>query len=379
VYSFFLRTILSLGIFFVCGGPAEAKEFIRVLIIRDAFQCRVSGQELALRDLTTGRALFKKTRISSLTIQRERGPRLRVLGHPLSARAFLLTSTRGPLVINGRPYRDKLKILPGPNGDLWAINELPLEEYLGGVVHCEISSQWPWEAVKAQAVVARTYATYQRGNRAAELYDVDSGVSDQIYEGIGREDLQSRKAVGETAGELILYQGCPIFAVYHSCCGGETESPEYLWPGYFPYLKGIACHFCSDSPHFLWNYPVDSEKLLRTLKLAKFLGSEVSGMEITERSQSRRVLKLTVTSNSGQLEISGKDLRRLLGYDFLRSTNFMVQKKDNGYLFSGLGWGHGVGMCQWGAKGMAEKGMDYRSILKYYYQNVEIGKIRGMP
>ena len=371
-----MGTILSLGIFFVCSGPAEAKEFIRVLIVRDAFQCKVSGQELALRDLTTGRAFFKKTRFSSLTIQRERGPRLRVLGHPISARAFLLTSTRGPLVINGRQYRDKLKIFPGPNGDLWAINELPLEEYLGGVVHCEISSQWPWEAVKAQAIVARTYATFQRGNRAAELYDVDSGVSDQIYEGIGKEDLQSRKAVGETAGELILYQGRPIFAVYHSCCGGETESPEYLWPGYFPYLKRTVCHFCSDSPHFLWSYPVDSEKLLRALKLARFRGSEVLGIEITERSQSRRVLQLAVTSESGQMEISGKEFRRLLGYDFLRSTNFMVQKKDNRYLFSGLGWGHGVGLCQWGARGMAEKGMDYHSILKYYYQNVQVGKIR---
>jgi stage II sporulation protein D (peptidoglycan lytic transglycosylase) len=244
------------------------------------------------------------------------------------------------------------------------------------VVHCEISSQWPWEAVKAQAVVARTYATFQRGNRTAELYDVDSGVSDQVYEGVGKEDLQSRKAVAETEGELVLYQGRPIFAVYHSCCGGETESPEYLWPGSFPYLKTIACQFCADSPHFLWNYSIDSERLRRTLKRAKFLGSEVLGIEIAGRSESRRVLQLTVTSESGQVEISGKDFRRLLGYDFLRSTNFLIQKRDGGYLFSGLGWGHGVGLCQWGAKGMAENRMDYRSILKYYYQNVEVGRIR---
>jgi stage II sporulation protein D len=371
--------ILSLGIFFVCGGRAEAKGPIRVLIVRDASQCKVSGQELALRDLTTGRALFKKTKFSSLTIQRERGPRLKVVGHPLSTGALLLTSARGPLVINGRQYRDQLRIFPGPNGDLWVINELPLENYLRGVVHCEISSQWPWEAVKAQAVVARTYATFQRGNRTAELYDVDSGVSDQVYEGVGKEDPQSRKAVAETEGELVLYQGRPIFAVYHSCCGGETESPEYLWPGYFPYLKTIACQFCADSPHFLWNYSIDSERLRRTLKRAKFLGSEVLGIEIAERNESRRVLQLTLTSERGQVEISGKDFRRLLGYDFLRSTNFLIQKRDGGYLFSGLGWGHGVGLCQWGAKGMAEKRMDYRLILKYYYQSVEVGKLRGMP
>jgi stage II sporulation protein D len=375
VHSFFLRTILSLGIFFICGGLAEAKELIRVLIVRDVSQCKISGQELALRDLTTGRALFKKTKISSLTIQREKGRRLRVLGQPIAAQAFSLTSPRGPLAINGRQYRDKLKIFPGQNGGIWVINELPLEEYLVGVVHCEISSQWPWEAVKAQAVVARTYATFQGENRAAELYDLDSGVSDQVYEGIGKEDLQSRKAVEETKGELVLYHGRPIFAVYHSCCGGETESPEYLWSGHFPYLKGVACNFCGDSPHFLWNYPIDSEKLRRTLNRARLLDSEVLGIEIAERSESRRVLQLAVRSERGQLEISGKDFRRLLGYDFLRSTKFVVQKKEGGYLFSGLGWGHGVGLCQWGAKGMADKGMDYHSILKYYYRDVEVRNI----
>ena len=375
MYSLFLGTILSLGIFFICGGLAEAKGLIRVLIVRDVSQCRISGQELALRDLRTGRALFKKTKLSSLTIQREKGRRLRILGHPIVAQAFSLTSPRSPLVINGRQYRDKLKIFPAPNGGLWVINELPLEEYLVGVVHCEISSQWPWEAVKSQAVVARTYATFQGKNRGAELYDLDSGVSDQVYEGIGKEDPQSRKAVEETRGELVLYHGRPIFAVYHSCCGGETESSEYLWPGYFPYLKGIACNFCGDSPHFLWNYPIDSERLRRNLKRARSLDSEVLGIEIAECSQSRRVVQLAVTSERGQLDISGKDFRRLLGYDFLRSTKFVVQKKEGGYLFSGLGWGHGVGLCQWGAKGMAEKGMDYHSILKYYYRDVEVGEI----
>jgi len=288
-----------------------------------------------------------------------------------------VTSSRGPLVINGRQYRDKLKIFPGPKKGVWVINELPLEEYLVGLINCEISSQWPWESVKALAVVARTYATFQKGNRAGELFDVDSGVSDQVYEGIGKEDSSSRKAVEETGGELVLYEGRPIFAVYHSCCGGETESPEFLWSGYFPYLKGIACSFCIDSPHFSWKYQVGSESLRKTLRTAGFLGSRVSGIEAGERSQSRRVLQLAVKSERGQLEISGKDFRRLLGYDLLRSTNFVVEEKDGVYFFSGLGWGHGVGLCQWGAKGMAERGMDYRSILNHYYRNVAIGKRAG--
>jgi stage II sporulation protein D len=376
VYSFYLGIILSLGIFFVHGGFAEGKELIRVLIVRDVPQCKISGHQLVLRDLKTGRTFFKKTEVSSLRIKREGGRRLRVPGNPVSARAFVVTSSRGPLIINGRQYRDKLKIFPGPKKGVWVINELPLEEYLVGLINCEISSQWPWESVKALAVVARTYATFQKGNRAGELFDVDSGVSDQVYEGIGKEDSSSRKAVEETGGELLLYGGRPIFAVYHSCCGGETESPEFLWSGYFPYLKGTACGFCIDSPHFFWKYQVGSESLRKTLRTAGFLGSRVSGIEPGERSPSRRVLQLAVKSERGQLEISGKEFRRLLGYDLLRSTNFVVQENDEVYFFSGLGWGHGVGLCQWGAKGMAERGMDYRSILNHYYQNVEIGKIR---
>jgi stage II sporulation protein D len=247
-----------------------------------------------------------------------------------------------------------------------------LEEYLVGLINFEISSQWPLEALKAQVVAARTYAFYQRNNRSAELFDVDSGVNDQVYGGVGREDSRSRRAVQETRGELILYRGSPIFAVYSSCCGGKTEEGENMWTGNFPYLRTVDCNYCLDSPHFLWNYSIDGEGLSVALQDT---GSRVLGMEIDERSRSGRVLKITVQTERERRQVSGKDFRRLLGYDLLRSTNFVVTQKEGAYQFSGLGWGHGVGLCQWGAKGMAEAGMDYPSILKYYYQDVKIGKI----
>jgi stage II sporulation protein D len=374
VFFFSLGTILSGGIFFASGGGAEAKEIIRVLILRDVAQFEVSGQDLALQDLKTGRAFFKNAKFSSLTVERKAGSPPQVHGHPISAQGFLLTSPRGLLAINGRRYRDQLKIFPGPNRDLWVINELPLEQYLVGLIRCEVPSQWSGEVLKAQAVVARTYATYQKGNRLDELYDVDSRVTDQVYEGMDKEDVRSQQAVKETEGELLLYQGLPIFAVYHACCGGKTESPEHLWSGNFPYLRSTACNFCLDSPHFLWNYPVGSDTLRRVLESGGFSGPKVLGIEVAQRSQSGRVLQLSIQSEKGRLKISGKEFRRLLGYDLLRSTNFVVRESGGIYHFSGLGWGHGVGLCQWGARGMAEGGADYRSILKYYYQKVEIGK-----
>ncbi len=365
---------MQMGIFFICPWAAEAGEIIRVLILRDISRFTVLGQQMTLRDLHTGQTLFKKHGSFSLNIERKAN-HVRIRKPAVSRSAFLLTSP-APLQINGRQYRDKLKIFPGVNGDLWVINELSLEDYLTGVINSEIYSQWPLEAVKAQAVVARTYAVFQKRNRAGTSYDVEAGVSDQVYGGMTKEDVRARQAVKETEGELLLYRGEPIFAVYHSCCGGQTETPESLWAGNFPYLRSTACNFCLDSPRFLWNYQVSEEDLRKALANAGFGSSPLKEIEIIERSESRRVLQLLVQDEDKRKNLSGKEFRQLLGYDFLRSTNFIINRTGETFSFSGLGWGHGVGLCQWGAKGMAEGGAKYQDILKYYYQNVDLRKVR---
>jgi stage II sporulation protein D len=369
-----LGTAFLGGTFFAAGAKAQAQEIIRVLILRDVAQLEVSGQDLAFQDLKTGRVLFNNTKFCALTVERKAGSSLQVNGHPVSARGLLLTSSRGVLAVNGRSYRGKLKILPGPNRDLWVINELPLEQYLSGLIYCEVPSQWSGEVLKVQAVVARTYATYQKKNHLDDLYDVDCDVTDQVYQGMDKEDARSQQAVRETEGELLLYEGHPIFAVYHACCGGKTESAACLWSGNFPYLRSTACNFCLGSPHFLWNYPVDSETLSRALERGGLAQRKILGIEVSGRTKSGRVAQVCIQAEKGRLKISGKKFRRLLGYDLLRSTNFVVKESNGIYHFSGLGWGHGVGLCQWGAKGMADEGADYRSILKYYYQGVAIGK-----
>jgi stage II sporulation protein D len=381
MHRFFFRWIplVAAAVLGVAGvlvpeKSAEARDKIRVLIVRDASGVKVSGEGLSLHDLKTGVRLFKNTRSSSLTIEREPGSRLRVRGRSLTAQGFQLEARKTPVLINGRYYRNTLKIIPGPNRDVWVINVLPLEEYLVGLINYEISSQWTPEAIKAQVVAARTYAFYQKGARSGEMYDVDSGVSDQVYGGVGREDDRSRRAVRETGGELILHNGKPIFAVYSSCCGGKTEDGELMWSGYFPYLRAVDCAYCMDSPHFLWNYSVDGDRLGMALGGVPSSATRVVKLEIEERSQSRRVLKLAFQTENSRQAMTGKDFRRLLGYDQLRSTNFVMAEKDGSFQFSGLGWGHGVGLCQWGTKGMAEAGKEYHSILKYYYQDVEIGK-----
>jgi stage II sporulation protein D len=373
ILCFFLGIVLSS----VTALPsAEARDLIRVLILHDISSVKVASEGLNLYDLKSGQLFFKNRKYTSLIFERDAGSRVRLRGQNLSAPGFTVEWAGNPISINGRAYRDQIRVLPGPNRDLWVINVLPLEEYLVGLINFEISSQWPMEAIKAQVVAARTYAFYQQANRSGEPYDVDSGVSDQVYGGTGKEDARSRRAMEETRGELILYQGNPIFAVYSACCGGKTESGEYMWAGVFPYLRSTECVYCLDSPYFLWNYSIDGERLASALGNGTVSGARVLGVEIGERSPSRRVLKLWVQSEGARRMFPGKDFRRLLGYDQLRSTNFIVTEKEGVFQFSGLGWGHGVGFCQWGARGMADAGMDYRTILKWYYQGVEIGKIQ---
>ena len=375
LFSFWFL-ILSPAILLVAEKGAKAEETIRVLILREVPRVKITGQDLILEDLETGRLLFQNKRISSLTAYRGANLIVRTEDHSVSAQALTVHAPKAPLNLNGRDYRGKLHLYPGAGPEvLSVVNELPLEEYLVGLINVEISSQWRMEALKAQVVAARTYALFQKIKRAGDLYHLESSTNDQMYGGIQPEDSRSRMAVHQTEREIIVFQGKPIFAVYSACCGGKTESADLLWTGYLPYLQSRECNFCRDSPHFFWNWTVTAESLGRSLASAGFPEAQVREIKIQERSASQRVLRLVVRGDRSQTPFSGKDFRRFLGFDRVRSTQFTVKKENGLFFFSGLGWGHGAGVCQWGAKGMAEAGADYRTILKYYYRGIELGKI----
>lgn len=354
------------------SAEANPRQTIRVLISRHLNQIKIAGFSLSIAELPSGRLLAKNRDV--FTIGREKGNLLRLQGKEIRASAFALTAGQGYFSISGKKYKGKIMVYPANNREIWVINELPLEEYLVGLINREISSQWPIEAVKAQVVAARTYALFQKENRSDYLYDLEATVNDQVYEGINFEDQLARKAVKETEGEIILYRGQPIFAVYHACCGGKTESPAYLWSGYYPYLKSVPCSFCLDSPHFVWTYQINIDKLEKILKKRFYFHHTLEEIEEGPRNESNRITTINLRGKRDKLAIPASEFRQLLGYDHLRSTNFWVKKVNRTFSFSGIGWGHGVGLCQWGAKGMAETGADYHSIIKYYYQNVEIEK-----
>lgn len=275
----------------------------------------------------------------------------------------------------GRRHRGRLEVVAEADG-LLLVNELPLERYLAGVVGLEMDPGWPPEALKAQAVAARTYALHRRLARrraaASELdrarYDLEAGVLDQVYGGADGEDPRAVEAVAATRGEWLAGpDGEPIFAAFHSTAGGYTESAAEVWGRPLPYLVAHACPYDRDSPVFTWRWTVPVEEVERRLVAAGYPVAGLRRLEVAGRTASGRARSVRAAAAGGSVTLPAVELRRLLGYGRLRSTGFEVDRDGDAFRFDGRGAGHGVGLCQWGARGMALGGRGYRAILDFYY------------
>jgi len=272
-------------------------------------------------------------------------------------------------------FRGALELVSPGAGRMDIINLIGIEDYLCGIVNAEIFSDWPMEAVKAQVVAARTYA-FRKKIGSDKPYDLVATTGDQVYGGASAEDARAVRAVRETRGWVITHRGEPIVAYYHSCCGGHTDSAANIKGVDLPYLKGVACPWCKNSPSFSWDFHVSARRLAQLLSGTRRRITEVDSILTIKKTPSGRIVDLEVTSPENTLFLSGEDLRRIVGYRNLRSARFEVARKGQIFLFRGTGYGHGIGACQWGMKGLAEKGHTWRQILRYYYQGVEFSRIK---
>jgi stage II sporulation protein D len=302
---------------------------------------------------------------------------------------------------NGKRYRGELVITATDSG-LLVVNRLPMDDYLRGVVPLEIGNRTSAEiaAVQAQAVAARTYA-YKHLNETRP-FDMYATVQDQVYGGVDAEKPLPDTAIETTRDVVVLYNGQPITTPYHSTCGGSTAGVSEVWydqPDQ-PYLRpvsdripGTNNYYCDPSPRFSWTQTYDATGL-RTV-MEKYLASYTNAPKanlgrITDvreqgRTASGRVAALTVQTESGSYTLRGNDIRFVLRDPkgaILNSTLFTLSTATTGGEVSGLtlngrGYGHGIGMCQWGAIGRARAGQNYRTILETYYPGTTIGRIAG--
>jgi stage II sporulation protein D len=302
---------------------------------------------------------------------------------------------------NGKRYRGDLSISATDSG-LLVVNQLPMDSYLRGVVPLEIGNRTAGEmaAVQAQAVAARTYA--YKHLTAARAFDMYSTVQDQVYGGVDAEKPQSDEAITSTADVVVLYNGQPITTPYHSTCGGSTAGVSEVWydqPDQ-PYLRPVSDHipgtnhfYCDPSPRFSWTQSYDGaglravmEKYLATYTNApKTNLGKITGVTTQGRTRSGRIAALLVRTESGSYTLKGNDIRFVLRDPkgtILNSTFFDYTASTNGgevssLTINGRGYGHGIGMCQWGAIGRARAGQNYRTILETYYPGTTIGRIAG--
>lgn len=279
---------------------------------------------------------------------------------------------KGFFIYDSVKYRGNA-ILDPVGGEIIITNSVPLEKYLYSVVPSEVPSSWPEEALKAQAVCARTYVIREMIARAKEPFDVDKTTASQVYSGMDRETPRTTKAVEDTTGTIILYESKPIQAFFHSNAGGYTEKPENVWATSLPYLDHVESNFDQDAPNYSWEDRIASVQMNRLLSSVGV--GYISDIRVLKRNLSQRVEILEVKGENGTLNIKGTDFRKMVGETKIKSLKFGIKKEANSFYIKGLGFGHGVGMSQWGAFGMAKNNTSYATILNHYYPGTNLAKI----
>lgn len=281
-------------------------------------------------------------------------------------------SPSGFVRFNSRLYRAKITIF-AQNGICLFVNTLPMDQYLASLLNKEMSPSWPLEALKAQAVASRSYALYQKKIRREYDWDVESTTSDQVYEGAESETPRSHLAVQATAKLILSWKQEPIKAYFHANCGGQTELPSHVWGAKYAYFQPVICPYHKDAQNQVrWTYAITRENLGRLIKKVAGLIPKnfirVASVSAAPLVGSQRLQRVKLLDSSGKETIIGaNDFRNALGNTKVKSTAFTVQSIGDEVVLKGQGFGHGVGLCQVGAKEMARQGKTFSNILKQYY------------
>ncbi|MBI3996398.1 MAG: SpoIID/LytB domain-containing protein [Candidatus Omnitrophica bacterium] len=289
-------------------------------------------------------------------------------------------ATDAAISLNGKRLRGIIEIMRQRDLTLLVVNHVELEDYLRGVLSKEAPDYWPPEALKAIAIAARTYALYQRFTKSQIDYDVSGDIMSQDYGGKTAEKIATTRAVKSTAGWIVMSQGKLFPTFYHSTCGGMTENGRVMGPfNIEPLRGGVTCRFCLASPFFSWQRRLTKADVAWAVSKSRF-GSigPVGDIQVTKRTASGRVEELRILGARRTLVLSGYDFRSLFGFDRIRSPLFAVERVADGFVLDGHGWGHGVGMCQWGAAELARRGFSAAEILEYYYPNTQLVDVQTL-
>ena len=331
--------------------------------------------------------------------------------------------------LNGKYYRGSIKLIKN-NNNYYIINRVSLEEYLYGVVPKEIPSSAPLEALKAQAIVSRSYSLSNLNKHIKDGYNLCDSTHCQVYGGYSAEKDSTNTAVDETKGMILEYNDRAVDAVFHSSSGGHTESSENVWGTKIPYLVAVKDPFSLNAPNSNWNITFTNSVIVNNLRNNNIEIQDLIDIEVLDRTESGRAKTIKVVASDKTVLLSGDKFRSIMGNSNFKSTLFSIEKnydtdrvvkstlskngiedidfssstimimtnngiknldkssinvlnslgqtnikidtKASSFSFVGKGYGHGVGMSQYGAIEMAKEGYNYEQILQYYYKDIKI-------
>jgi len=359
---------------FACSCYAQGPGDIRVAIMQDvsSLRLRINGRYEIVD--SANNASLSKGKYLNTTVTAFKGGILLGRIKAKTPRLLIKPGALAEVIINGRKFRGNMQFIK-KDSRLLVVNYVGIDDYVKGILYHEVSHYWPHEVLKAQAVVSRTYAVYQMRKNKLKDYDVTGDIYSQVYGGKTSERYRTNRAVAETRREILTFKGEVFPAYFHASCGGHTEDSSVLWNIDTPPLAGVTCGKCGASPHFRWHRVLTLRAIAQKLKEAGYSIKGIQDIRVLGRDKSGRVVNLEISSNNKDTKITAKDFRQTIGPNVIRSTNFKVGVVENDAVFSGLGWGHGVGFCQWGAYFMAKGGEGYETILKYYYPGSKISRV----
>ena len=385
-FSRFEKCLTLFSVLLWCGWPLPleaqlSSEWIRVAVIRQdpKVDLQIHGR-FTMSTLHTGNPIQQGRRLPQTAVRAV--PEGIAFGEAVLPvfGVRIEPASDAAISLNGKRLRGTIEIVRQQNLTLLIVNHVSLEDYLRGVLSKEVPDYWPEEALKAVAIAARTYALYQRFSKEGVDYDVTGDVMSQDYGGKTAEKTATTRAVKATAGLVLTYDGKLFPSFYHSTCGGMTEHARVMGPFNFPPLQGgVACTFCTASPFFQWQRRLSRADVGWALRNSSY-GSigPILDMRVTARTPSGRAEEVTIAGSQRTLRLTGYDVRALFGFDRIRSPLFSIVETTDGFVLDGRGWGHGVGMCQWGAAELARRGFSAAEILAYYYRGAELVNLQDV-
>ena len=373
-----IRLFLCLGLIGGISSHAGAQITVQLLKVRIQKHERTftigSSGACSVKDLESG--ISYRLKNNHRYVVRAIGRDIVMSGKTLSPRVEIISeNVESRIMVNGVDYRGNIAFFD-KEGRLSAVNELDVELYLYGVLPKEVIALWPEESLKSQAVISRSFALKNLSHHSKEGYDLCDTTHCQVYGGVESEHRRTNDAVNKTRGEVLFYEGKLASTFFHGSCGGHTENIEDVWGGKAPeYLRGRSVKYANSPAKDYWKNGVGESLVRRKLNEAGYDVGEIHKIRMVGRTRSGRTKELKIQGDRGTAEVQAGKFRVMVDPWKIKSTLFEdISRDGDSFVFSGYGWGHGVGLCQESAKNMALNGYNYENILKYFYPGTYLAK-----